>query len=1615
MPSEYRINVTVDPTRAEAGVRRVHSALDRTANRAERLRGLLTRAFAVLGGAAIGTGAVRTIAQFEQAMSSVRAVTQATEDQFQSLSNEARRLGSTTRFTATQAGEGMLFLARAGFDTQEVLESVEGTLQLAQAGALDLGRAADIASNILTGFRLGVSETGRVVDVLALASNSANTSVEQMGDAMKFVAPVAAGLGVGIEEAAAAVGALSDAGLQGSLAGTGLRRVLAELESPATKTRDILESLGLTAQDVRVSQVGLTQALIALRDAGVDTGQALEIFGDRGGPAFEVLASSIPRVRELTGSLQNAGGTAAEMARIMDENLNGALLRVRSAFEAVVLAVGNLGASDFLTQTFDALAVSLRFVAENIDLVVRGALLLVGAFALPRIAAVVAAFGRLSGAAFAVFRSFGPQVISGIGAAFLALTRGVQGATGAVGALTAAVRLLLRAALIGFLIEAVFLLADAIGAARRNFESLGDFADVVAISYLQTFTDITNYALDTADRIVDAFADLGSRIGSVLQNLVRSIREIFGGVEEGVTRGGGAVVVDIIDEATGLPLSVLQRQRLQAEAEAEIRRERAARRVDFVTAVYSPEQQARLRTAGQGAADDFVSAFEARYRVRTAGDNFVNIIRSGLEGGPVDAPGRVLEEGGQSFGGFFELGRVRLLEDQRQAFDNLRNTLDPLASTAREYRDAQQLINLALSAGNVTFEEADRLHASLAERYRDQLDPLGVLNRELNENSRLLTFNVAEREVEEALTRRINELKLDGVILSERERATLRADIEFSREKGRQLQLEQQAYNDLRDPEEDYIDRQLAIIDVVRQQPALQDRAREALDRARITLLQTRTDLASGFERGLLMLSQEFSDFASLAEEATTGWVRGFEDALVQGVATGRFEFGSLVDAIIADLARISIRQLITEPLVSGLREIFSGGGAGGGAGGFVGGIRDLVGGLRDVLSGSGESSGCGVLDFFTGTIGRIKDLFGSLTDGGLFGRLGDLFSGIRNALSGEGCGVLDFFGGIINGVKDLFGGADSVLGNIGGAISSVVSGITSGITSAVGSIGSAVGSIAGAVSSGLGNVASVISAAVRGIQSIGNIFSGGGGGLEALLGGAGGFLQNLIPGIGFLAGILSLSQQRPDRPISDYYDGLGEEVFTALPDQLSGVAAAMAEVAAQVEDPTLSQALRDFAGAFQTFADAGLGPETGLNNAFQALDGIKNLVAGAESLIVNLETAGIDTEPFAPIIAALREGQEAMYEAAQEAALAIQQGFEQSGETAETAAEGFSGTFEGDFSEMVGMIGSTIMDGLGKMARDFMAFIGSIPESVAAIGNATATASEQIGAAHGSYAEAFAAGAAEIGDTLAGVQAGVEQSLESLGGSTKSAGETTATSVNAANENMAAAFGAMEGSVSESSTSVAGTVGAASGTMSAAFGAMEGSISRAGASVANAASSASSRISRASESVSQAAASFSANVPSGFEGGPADAPGSFGGGPGPADATQPFQMGGLVVGPGTGTSDSIIARLSNGEYVVNAASTQRYLPLLEAINDNPTPRFQNGGPVTGGGSPGVVVEINDFRGSEAPPVEVRQTRDPNGRQRIKVEVRDAVLELFEEGELDSAVDNRFGVRPAVA
>ena len=345
LSDEVTRNTTANAANARSTAA-VGTAMSATAAQARALR----TAFIALGGIALFAGAIRTVVEFEQAMQNVRAVSitladsfedfGGPEETFRALSEEARRLGAATQFTATQAANGLEFLARAGFTAQESISALEGTLALAASGNLDLGRAADIASNVLSGFNLAAEESNRVADVLAKTAASANTNVEQLGQALSLVAPVSAAFGVSLEETSAAVGALSNAGLQATVAGTGLRRVLAVLGRETPKLSRFLDRAGLSFQDVNVQTVGLTGALQNLADANLTAAEALDIFGARGAPAVLTLASTSTEVERLRQSLEDAEGAANAISGTINDSVIGAFRQLQSAVAETILQEG---------------------------------------------------------------------------------------------------------------------------------------------------------------------------------------------------------------------------------------------------------------------------------------------------------------------------------------------------------------------------------------------------------------------------------------------------------------------------------------------------------------------------------------------------------------------------------------------------------------------------------------------------------------------------------------------------------------------------------------------------------------------------------------------------------------------------------------------------------------------------------------------------------------------------------------------------------------------------------------------------------------------------------------------------------------------------------------------------------------------------------------------------------------------------------------------------------------------------------------------------------------------------------------------------------------------------
>jgi len=287
---------------------------------------------------AFGASVVKEGRAYTSEMSNVQALTGATGDTFDKLSAQAEELGRTTKFTATEAAEGMSFLAMAGFEVDDIVGSLPGVLDLASASNLDLGKSADIVSNVLSGFNADVGETGKFVDILSKTAASANTDVSQLGQAFKFVAPVAGALGIPLNQVSAALGTLGNAGVQAGNAGRGLRGILSKLTAPTGAAKDAMEALGIEVFNADGTLKSLPQIIGSVNQAtaGMTDQQrqvALSTIFSREeiSNMLILMSSGQGQLEDFGKELADSVGFAAEVAATQMNNLSGDITLFQSA------------------------------------------------------------------------------------------------------------------------------------------------------------------------------------------------------------------------------------------------------------------------------------------------------------------------------------------------------------------------------------------------------------------------------------------------------------------------------------------------------------------------------------------------------------------------------------------------------------------------------------------------------------------------------------------------------------------------------------------------------------------------------------------------------------------------------------------------------------------------------------------------------------------------------------------------------------------------------------------------------------------------------------------------------------------------------------------------------------------------------------------------------------------------------------------------------------------------------------------------------------------------------------------------------------------------------------
>ena len=295
---------------------------------------------------AIGTAAITTGNDFEAQMSRVQAIAGATKDELKQLTDQAIQLGAETTFSASEVAEGMENLASAGFNTNEIMEAMPGLLDLAASSGAELATSSEIAASAIRGFGLEADKTGHVADVFAEAAARTNAQTEDMGEAMKYVAPVAKTVGLSIEETAAAIGIMSDAGVKGSQAGTTLRGGLTRIVKPTKMVRDAMEELGVEFYDSNGKMKSLTEIIKTLQDhtkglTDETKNQALaQIFGTEALSGMLALVNrGSDELADMTKSFENCDGAAEKMADTMLDNTKGAFESLSGSLESAGIAI----------------------------------------------------------------------------------------------------------------------------------------------------------------------------------------------------------------------------------------------------------------------------------------------------------------------------------------------------------------------------------------------------------------------------------------------------------------------------------------------------------------------------------------------------------------------------------------------------------------------------------------------------------------------------------------------------------------------------------------------------------------------------------------------------------------------------------------------------------------------------------------------------------------------------------------------------------------------------------------------------------------------------------------------------------------------------------------------------------------------------------------------------------------------------------------------------------------------------------------------------------------------------------------------------------------------------
>lgn len=541
---------------ATAAIMNVEGALSKLGGTASIVSGILAGGFLA--------GSVRAFADFDEAMQeSIAIMGDVDAAMREKLVEGARAVAREMAISHEEAARSYYYLASAGLSAEEALKAMPAVARLAEAGALDMAEATDIATDIMTAFGKSVEDLVNINDILVATVTKSNTNLQMLGEAMKYVAPSAHAVGWELSEVSAAIGMLSNAGIKGATAGVYLRQAIAQLLDPSDKAKKAMESLGLTMEDLDPRTHSLAEIVSKLKEAGADIEDLTDIFGVRAATAMQILVEQGGgALKEFTQELENSKGITEDVAKTQEQTLNKQLKILKNNLNDLAISVGEQlvpalnDLIEHLLKLMEAYNKLPEPVKENVAKFT--ALAAVAVTVLSVLKAIMGVVGMLKGVAgLAGLTSSAGSVTAAFGSLASAAGTIVSALSGVVSAVAAVLGVTVgaAAAIIAAIVAVIAVVVayatnwhgarDKINAAVRDiYEKVRYYVGVAAEKFREFVNKVRDYAQKMVEslrtklgRVVEIITAPYRRAFSEVMNIASRFVEIGRAIVEGLKRG----------------------------------------------------------------------------------------------------------------------------------------------------------------------------------------------------------------------------------------------------------------------------------------------------------------------------------------------------------------------------------------------------------------------------------------------------------------------------------------------------------------------------------------------------------------------------------------------------------------------------------------------------------------------------------------------------------------------------------------------------------------------------------------------------------------------------------------------------------------------------------------------------------------------------------------------------------------------------------------------------------------------------------------------------------------------------------------------------------------------